>query len=48
MHQEDKELLYAVPPLLLQRMADAGHLGRKTGGDRLCAAHKRIRVLRTA
>lgn len=48
MYQEYKEPLYAAPPLLLQRMVDAGRLGRKTGGDKLCKARKRIRILRSA
>src|SRR5690606_15225263 len=30
LHEASKELLYAAPPLL-QRMVDAGRLGRKTG-----------------
>ncbi|MFB6875818.1 hypothetical protein [Streptomyces sp. NPDC056323] len=44
MYQEYKEPLYAAPLLLV----DAGRLGRKTGGDKLCKARKRIRILRSA
>ncbi|WP_158715927.1 hypothetical protein [Streptomyces sp. NRRL B-24720] len=48
MYEEYKEPLYAAPPLLRQRMPDAGRLGHKTGGDEPREARKRIRILRSA